>query len=81
MTNSQFLYAYISRSRLNYHIPQQHHAITPETPCPMSYYLSCKNAQKTTYTIIHTVILYYYGMFLYPGVFTFSATAVFCPRG
>ena len=63
MTNSQFLYAYINWSRLNYHIPQQHHAITPETPCPMSYYLSCKNVQKTTCPRKHPIILYYYSMF------------------
>ena len=29
--------------------------------------LSCKNVQKTTYTIIYTIILYYYCMFYHPG--------------
>ena len=41
--------------------------------------LSCKNAQKTSYLVINTIILYYYGMFSYGGIFTFSVTAVFSP--
>ena len=45
----------------------------------ISYNSTCKNVQNTTYAIIHTVILYYYGMFSYWGIFTFSVTAVFSP--
>ena len=41
--------------------------------------ISCKNVQKTTCLYNHTVILYYYGMFFYGGIFTFSETAVFSP--
>ena len=41
--------------------------------------ISCKNAQKTTYIYNHAVILYYCSMFCYPGIFTFSITAVFSP--
>lgn len=41
--------------------------------------LSCKNVQKTTCLYNHPVILYYYGMFLSGGIFTFSETAVFSP--
>ena len=60
--------------------PQPHHTIHQKTPCPMSYYISCKNVQKTTCPQIHAIILYYYGMFLSGGgIFTFSITAVFSP--
>lgn len=52
-------------------IPEKHLATMP--------YPTCKNAQYPTYTKKHAVILYYYGMFYYPGVFTFSETAVFSP--
>ena len=41
--------------------------------------ISCKNVQKTSYLYNNAVILYYYGMFCYPGIFTFSITAVFSP--
>ena len=69
-------YHHISGSRLNYHISQPHH--TP-LALSLSHYLTCKNAQKTTYHQINAVILYYYGMFLSGGIFTFSVTAVFFP--
>ena len=53
--------------------------LTPETPCPLSHRISCKNVQKTTYLYNHAIILYYYGMFSYGGIFTFSVMAVFSP--
>ena len=46
---------------------------------PLAISLSCKNVQKTTYLYNHAIILYYYGMFLSGGIFTFSITAVFHP--
>ena len=71
---------YIRRSRPGYTLNRSNTTpYTRKTPCPMSYHISCKNVQKTTYTIIHTVILYYYGMFFVWGIFTFSETAVFPP--
>ena len=45
----------------------------------LSCYPSCKNVQKTSYLVINTIILYYYGMFSSWGVFTFSIMAVFSP--
>ena len=79
MTNSQFLYAYISRSQSHLHLNRSH--TTPYTGNTLSHVLSlsCKNVQKTTCIYNHAVILYYYGMFLSGGIFTFSETAVFSP--
>ena len=56
-------------------------AATPHPPLALSlsHYLTCKNVQKTSYLVINTIILYYYGMFSYGGIFTFSITAVFSP--
>ena len=84
---------YISRSPSYLHPkPHPHHIIHQKTPCHIStpvLSLSCKNVQKTTYLHNYAIILYYYSMFenicsermfaISPGVFTFSATAVFSP--
>ena len=45
-----------------------YHTLHQKTSCPVLS-ISCKNVQKTTCTIIHTVILYYYGMFFCMGVY------------
>ena len=80
MTNSQFLYAYISKSQSYLYLKTAATPChTPENVLPLSYHISCKNAQKTTCPQIHAIILYYYSMFLYGGVFTFSIMAVFSP--
>ena len=80
MTNSQFLYAYISRSQSHLHLNRSH--TTPYTGNTLSHVLSlsCKNVQKTTYTIIYTIILYYYSMFFVWGyIYIFSNGSLF-PR-
>lgn len=52
---------------------------TPRKHLTLVLSISCKNAQNTSYLYNNAVILYYYGMFLYGGIFTFSVTAVFSP--
>ena len=55
---------------------------TPETPCHISAPCYISNLQKCTKNKLHynhSIILYYYSMFCYPGIFTFSITAVFSP--
>ena len=60
-------------------IPQLHHTPIPENTLSLSCYSSCKNAQYPTYLYNHAIILYYYGMFLSGGIFTFSIMVVFSP--
>ena len=52
---------YISWSRLNYHIPQQHHAITPEAhcPCPIYKLQKCTISNLLLKSCRNTVLLWY----------------------
>ena len=79
MTNSQFLYAHISGSRQTPRYTAATLCPIPENTLPLAISLTCKNVQNTSYLVINTIILYYYGMFHSGGYFTFLISAAFLP--
>ena len=82
LTNSHFLYIQTPPyPQITPYLHPLHHP-TPENTSPCPTLETCKNAQNTTYVKNHSIILYYYSMFLLihtPGVFTFSVSAAFLP--
>ena len=59
-------------------IPHLHHTIHQKTPCLCPIF-KLQKCTKNKLPHNNAIILYYYSMFCYPGVFTFSIMAVFSP--
>ena len=82
MTNSQFLYAYISRSQSHLHLkPQQHHAIHQKTPClcPIFKLQKCTKNNLPSNSCRNIVLLQY--VFVWGCIYIFNNGSLFLRDG